>query len=233
MNKYKILIPLAFGTILSFTAMAVTGSSSNLSEEQQTNSPQAESTKVDHQAAQQLRLKLASFRQFSSQFKQTVFDAQGQVIQQSTGEMQVKQPNKFRWQTYAPDESLIVSDGEAVWIYNEFVEQVTAMELDTTIQQSPLWLIANQTDQSWSQFTVTHSQHGYAIVPTDPNSLTKRIIIRFSNDKISQLVIEDNQGQSSEFSLHQFESSLDIDDQIFNFVMPEGVDFDDQREAKE
>lgn len=182
-------------------------------------------------ALRQLRTKLARFAQFSARFDQKVFDASGQEIQVSQGEMQVKQPNLFRWKTYQPDESLIVSDGQSVWIYNSFVEQVTAMQLDKTVQQSPLWLIANQSDDAWLQFSVSHDQQGYFIVPNDPNSLTKQITIRFNDDSISQLVIEDSQGQSSEFNLKQFNSTPSFDRKLFIFEMPSGVDFDDQREA--
>ena len=217
MKRVNIFLTLLIGSTLSVMSVA-----------HESLSPST----VEQSVVAELRLKLAKFQEFSAKFKQTVFDAQGQVIQQSDGEMQVKQPNKFRWQTYQPDESLIVSDGAAVWIYNSFVEQVTAMELDTTVQQSPLWLIANQSDQSWSQFKVSHSQHGYAIIPNDPNSLTKRIVIRFNDQQISQLVIEDSQGQSSEFSLSQFDATKALDDKLFLFTMPADVDFDDQREAK-
>jgi len=179
-----------------------------------------------------LRQKLKQFAQFSAQFEQRVFDIKGQQIQLSKGELQVKQPNQFRWQTYEPDQNLIVSDGQAVWIYNAFVEQVTAMELNKTVQQSPLWLIANQSDQAWSQFSITNSEQGYSIVPNDKNSLTKQIIIRFNGDIISQLIIEDTQGQSSEFNLSDFNSSPELASDLFIFKLPEGVDFDDQREVK-
>jgi outer membrane lipoprotein carrier protein len=192
----------------------------------------AQSSVLPNVALTQLRAKLNLFEQFSAQFQQRVFDVKGQQIQISEGELQVQQPSKFRWQTYEPDQNLIVSDGQAVWIYNTFVEQVTAMELNKTVQQSPLWLIANQSDQAWSQFTISHSELGYSIVPNDPNSLTKRIIIRFNGDNISQLVIEDTQGQSSEFNLSDFNATPTFNPNLFNFVMPSGVDFDDQREAK-
>lgn len=198
--------------------------------------PEAEpselSSVLPNAALTQLRAKLNLFEQFSAKFHQRVFDVKGQQIQVSEGELQVQQPNKFRWQTYEPDQNLIVSDGQAVWIYNTFVEQVTAMELNKTVQQSPLWLIANQSDQAWSQFTIDRSESGYSIVPNDPNSLTKRILIHFNGNNISQLIIEDTQGQSSEFNLSDFNATPTFSPSLFNFVMPSGVDFDDQREAK-
>ena len=92
----------------------------------------------------ELRSKLNVYNQFAANFSQTVVDNKGQEIQQATGSMKMSQPNMFRWVTNEPDESVVVSDGQSVWIYNPFVEQVSALDLDSTMTQSPLWLIANQ-----------------------------------------------------------------------------------------
>ena len=42
------------------------------------------------------------------------------------GELWVKRPNLFNWHMTSPDESVLVSDGQTLWFYNPFVEQVTA-----------------------------------------------------------------------------------------------------------
>ena len=227
MNKFYFYV--SVGTVLLAT---IVGSQVNAHQSHEPVTAAKVVVTENNAALIELRAKLSKFKQFSAKFQQDVFDAKGQKIQSSQGEMQVEQPNKFRWQTYEPDDSLIVSDGQAVWIHNTFVEQVTAMDLDKTVQQSPLWLIANQSDQSWAQFSVSYSEQGYAIVPNDPNSLTKRIIIRFNQQDITQLVIEDSQGQSSEFNLSDFNSAPKFSPQLFIFEMPQDVDFDDQREDK-
>lgn len=38
----------------------------------------------------------------------------------------MKRPNLFNWHMTSPDESVLVSDGQTLWFYNPFVEQVTA-----------------------------------------------------------------------------------------------------------
>ncbi|MDP2561866.1 outer membrane lipoprotein chaperone LolA [Psychrobium sp. 1_MG-2023] len=187
---------------------------------------------TDNEAIVELRHKLQQMKQFSANFQQQVFDAKGQEIQQATGSMKVQQPNKFRWVTNEPDESLIVSDGEAVWIYNPFVEQVTAMSLDQTVQQSPLWLIANQSENAWQQFSVARSAKGYIIMPHDRKNLTRKIEMRFKGGNLSGLFIEDRQGQSSNFVFSDVDESPSLNADTFMFSLPAGVDFDDQREAK-
>jgi len=185
----------------------------------------------------ELRAKLNKFQQFSANFNQRVIDKKGQEIQVATGAMKMAQPNKFRWVTNEPDESLVVSDGRDVWVYNPFVEQVTAMSLNNTMTQSPLWLIANQSDEAWSNFSVEKKiQSGkttqYVVAPKDSDNLTRQITMHFNHDEISKLVIEDAQGQTSHFTFNQFDYQKTMAKSQFEFVLPEGVDFDDQREAK-
>jgi len=187
--------------------------------------------KLDEPAIE-LRTRLNMYKQFSANFSQQVIDSKGKDIQQATGLMKMSQPNQFRWVTNEPDESVVVSDGNSVWIYNPFVEQVTAMSLDNTMTQSPLWLIANQSDEAWSSFSVEKNKNNYIVRPKDSQNLTRKITMNFNGDVINQLVIEDAQGQTSSFTFTEFDYLTPIDNSNFKFVLPEGVDFDDQREIK-
>ncbi|WP_435276880.1 outer membrane lipoprotein chaperone LolA [Psychrobium sp. nBUS_13] len=183
-------------------------------------------------ASKELRSKLNVYNQFAANFSQTVVDNKGQEIQQATGSMKMSQPNMFRWVTNEPDESVVVSDGQSVWIYNPFVEQVSALDLDSTMTQSPLWLIANQSDEAWLLFDVKKNGERYEVKPKDPKNLTKKIVMSFSDNKIAALDILDAQGQTSHFVFNNFDYQTAIDANAFKFDMPEGVDFDDQRGAK-
>ena len=185
-----------------------------------------------NEAFNELRQKLKLLPQFSANFKQQVFDTKGQVIQESDGSMSLQQPNKFRWTTNEPDESVTVSDGQTVWVYNPFVEQVTAIDLNDTVSQSPLWLIVNQSKEAWQQFDVSRSAQGYLIKSKDPKSLTRSIEMRFNGSQLSGLTMKDAQGQTSDFEFSQFSASPMFTDATFAFEMPQDVDFDDQREVK-
>lgn len=181
----------------------------------------------------ELRGKLNIYKQFAANFKQRILDNKGREIQQATGFMKMSQPNMFRWVTNEPDESVVVSDGSSVWIYNPFVEQVTAMNLDNTMTQSPLWLIANQSDTAWLDFNVKKVSGSFEVTPKDPKNLTRKVVMNFTDNVISQLRIEDAQGQISEFIFSDFDYQSVIEKSNFVFVMPKDVDFDDQRGVAE
>ena len=74
---------------------------------------------------QELQAKLAQLQPFSADFTQTVTSAEDKVLLTAQGNMQLQRPNQFRWHTVTPDEQLIVSNGETLWFYNPFVEQVS------------------------------------------------------------------------------------------------------------
>ncbi len=186
-------------------------------------------------SAIELRSKLNKYQQFSANFHQQVIDNKGREIQQATGLMKMRQPNQFNWVTNEPDESVVVSDGDSVWIYNPFVEQVTALSLNSTMAQSPLWLIANQSDEAWSSFNVekvSDKSQSYIVIPKDPKNITRQITMTFNKNAIDNLVIEDSQGQISTFTFTQFDYLTPIDNTNFTFELPVDVDFDDQREVK-
>ena len=181
--------------------------------------------------SQELRAKLNVYQHFSANFTQRVVDNKGREIQQATGTMQMAHPNKFRWVTNEPDESVVVCDGQSVWIYNPFVEQVSALDLDNTMTQSPLWLIANQSDEAWLSFTVRNVGGNYEIIPKDSKNLTRKITMSFKGNEINTLDIVDAQGQTSHFAFNHFDYQSRVDASAFIFELPEGVDFDDQREV--
>jgi outer membrane lipoprotein carrier protein len=84
------------------------------------------SSQVWADAASDLKEKLSSVNVFSATFAQTVYDSKGKELQKASGSLLVQRPNRFNWHTTSPDESLIVADGKDVWVYDPFVEQVTA-----------------------------------------------------------------------------------------------------------
>ncbi len=56
--------------------------------------------------------------------------------------MQLKRPNKFRWDYNKPYEQQIISDGKQVWLYDTELAQVTVRELSKALGSSPAALLA-------------------------------------------------------------------------------------------
>jgi outer membrane lipoprotein carrier protein len=182
------------------------------------------------QSAQELKAKLALFEGFSADFTQKVVDTDEQLLQQSQGRLTVKRPNFVHWQTLAPDENLVVSDGATLWFYNPFVEQVSAFTLDNSITNTPVLLLTDLESEAWQSFDVikTSAEH-FVIHATDVAAQVKQLELTFADNRLTEFVILDATGQKSQFMLSNVKNTGLPDSSFFTFTVPAGVDFDDQR----
>lgn len=180
--------------------------------------------------AADLRNQLAKISQFSAHFEQTVLDAQGKILQKSSGEMLVARPDRFRWDTRQPDENLIVSDGKDVWVYDPFVEQVSVLKLGKAIENTPFLLITSSNPQIWQQYQVHQENGSYMVTSRNKNQRIESLRIVFDEQgRLSRFEVDESQGQRSEFQLSAFNLSPQVTASVFSFKVPDGVTIDDQR----
>ncbi|WP_426357815.1 outer membrane lipoprotein chaperone LolA [Pseudocolwellia sp. HL-MZ19] len=179
----------------------------------------------------ELMEKLSHINQFSAVFEQEIIDNEGNILQTGGGDLAVKRPNLVHWNTTSPDESLIVSDGESIFLFDPFIEQVTAYKLDGAIANTPILLITSNDTALWEQYSVSRSSaNNYVIHANDVNSRIKTLEINF-NDKseLSGFTFLDVTGQLSKVSLNNMNLSTNLDPSLFTFTIPEGAHLDDQR----
>ena len=176
--------------------------------------------------------KLAKIEFFSATFSQQVFDEAGNELQQGSGLLSVSKPNLVHWQTILPDESLIVSDGENLWFYDPFVEQVSVYSLESAIANTPILLITSNDEKLWQDYSVSQlTTNRYLISSNSKNSRVKSLELSFvqniDNVELAAFNILDATGQLSVISLTHENKTPDLS--LFTFAVPEGVYLDDQR----
>lgn len=177
-----------------------------------------------------LMSKLNKFQGFKSDFVQVVVDAEGNALQNTMGELVVKRPNLIYWNTQQPDETLVVSDGQTLWFYNPFVEQVSAFTVANEVVNTPILLLSDTRPETWQDYTVNKlAEEQYQIVSMNSEAQVKSLTLLFNKNKIAKFSIEDATGQLSHFTLSNMVTSPVPSDSTFTFSLPEGVDFDDQR----
>ena len=180
--------------------------------------------------AADLNAKLASVKLFSAHFEQTVFDIEGKKLQQSSGDMLVSRPDRFRWDTKQPDENLIVSDGSDVWLFDPFVEQVSVMRLSTAVENTPFLLITSSDPKLWSHYEILKEGDSFTVTSRQKNQRIESLRIVFDGkSQITRFEVNEAQGQRSEFQLTQFNQNPAIQADTFSFKVPDGVTIDDQR----
>ncbi|WP_237467860.1 outer membrane lipoprotein chaperone LolA [Vibrio stylophorae] len=167
---------------------------------------------------------------FTANFDQVVTSPEGEVVMKGQGKAWLKRPSFFRWHTLTPDENLLVSDGQTLWYFNPFVEQVTAMWLKDATEQTPLVLITQNNPADWQNYSVTQKGDTFTLTPKVAQSNQGTFTVTV-NDKgqVKGLAMTEQDGQLSKFTFNHFQATMPAASQ-FQFTVPEGVELDDQRQ---
>ncbi|MDP5144557.1 outer membrane lipoprotein chaperone LolA [Rheinheimera baltica] len=181
-------------------------------------------------AEQTLQRKLATINTFSASFEQQVFDAQRQLLQQGKGQLVLKQPAKFRFETTEPEPNVFIGHGETLWFYNELLEQLTIFDAATEVNRTPFVLLTSTDPQLWQQYVVSEQGEQFVIASKDNTSAVQQLTLSFSAGALSRMQVLDINQQLSEFNFTLVQLNNEIDDSLFKFVPPEFTDIDDQRQ---
>lgn len=164
----------------------------------------------------------------SADFYQVVTDKQGKKIQEVYGEMQLKRPNKFRWDYHKPYEQQIISDGKQVWLYDTELAQVSVRELSKTLGSSPAALLAGD-DSLDKNFKLVNavSKDGLDWVTTNPKDSDtgfSKISLAFKDNVLYEMDMVDSFGHQTKIVFSNLVHNPTIEAKTFLFKPPKGVD---------
>jgi outer membrane lipoprotein carrier protein len=161
-------------------------------------------------------------------FHQVVTDKQGRKLQDVYGQMQLKRPNKFRWDYNKPFEQQIISDGKRVWLYDTELAQVTVREFNQALGSSPAALLAGDDAIEKSFKLINASAKGgldwVSASPKAKETGFDRILLGFKDNKLQEMSLIDSFGHNTKIVFSQVESNPVIDEKAFLFQPPKGVD---------
>ncbi|MBL0710970.1 MAG: outer membrane lipoprotein chaperone LolA [Colwellia sp.] len=228
-------------------AVALTLSANHFVQANELAIPTHASDKVSDKASEKksdykriLMTKLSKLKFFTAHFSQQVLDETGEVIEESTGDIAISKPNLAYWQVLTPDELTIVSDGNNVWFYNPWIEQVSVYSLSAAISHTPILLLTSKDESLWQQYNVTQqeqsnvkNQESFIINAIDTNSQVRSLTLTFKassqGGQLTEFSFLDATGQLSHIKLTDFNDQQPPNTDLFNFVIPEDTQLDDQR----
>jgi outer membrane lipoprotein carrier protein len=177
-----------------------------------------------------LQQKLSKFTSIQSNFAQQVINPEGEVIQNSWGQLTIARPGNFHWEVTKPDEELIVSNGQNMWLYSPFIEQVTIMKFSDAIAGTPFALLSGANAEEWANFNVKKIGEQFIVESNKQDVKGNEFIFTFdSTDNVTEFVVEEEQGQKSIFTLSDTKQGPKLTKGFFEFKIPQGVEIDDQR----
>ena len=176
---------------------------------------------------------LDNMQTLEANFKQTLVDDQGIELESTSGVVFLNRPDKFRWDYKIPYTQTIVTNGDTLWFYDEDLEQVTIRDFSTSIENTPSAIFGSYEDLD-AQFIIIELGNieefdWVELTPRDIESQYNSIRLGFEKDKLGMMVMFDNLGQVTRIDFTEEVLNKKMDDSIFNFEPPQGIDILDDR----
>jgi len=172
-----------------------------------------------------------AFDSFGADFKQTVYDQSGEILEITTGIVRLKKPGKFFWSYQNPYSQYLISNGETFWIYDEDLEQVTINNLDLSIKSSPaviLWGNVEIEDNYVVKYIgVIDETKWLELTPKEENVEFNAIRLCFKNDELTGIYLLDSLGGITEVLFSNISRNQAFNASLFEFQPPQGIDIID------
>jgi outer membrane lipoprotein carrier protein len=169
--------------------------------------------------------KLVQLSTFSGDFRQTLVDDQGEVLDESTGVFFLERPGYFNWETKTPFPQLLVSDLTSIWLYDPDLEQVTVRPYDESVSQTPALLLSGDVSKMSASYDVVQTaDNQFSLTPKSQQELFTQLMVEFSEGQLSSMSLQDSLGQTTTFSFLNGVYNQTISNELFQFVPPEGTD---------
>jgi len=179
-------------------------------------------------ATQDLQRFFNKVQRYSARFDQVTLDEAMNPIQESSGNLWIQRPGKFRWNYTVPYEQQIVGDGKQVWVYDVELKQAAVRRMEGALGATPAILLSgkgalegvfvikdlgHQGELDWVQLTPKKNDGGF-----------ENIRIGFEKGKIRTLEMIDGFGQTTRVTLRDDKENTQISADKFTFKPPAGVD---------
>jgi outer membrane lipoprotein carrier protein len=165
---------------------------------------------------------------FSGSFEQVLIDADGEVIERTTGTLEISRPGKFRWSYVEPYEQWLIADGLNIWSYDVDLAQVTVKPQAAALANTPALLLSGSAD-ALDQFDYEGSYDETVttwvkLAPRNTDSGFLRMELGFIDDTLNRMVFFDNLEQTTLVEFRDVAVNGQIDPARFEFLVPDGVD---------
>jgi outer membrane lipoprotein carrier protein len=157
------------------------------------------------------------------------------ITDMATGKVYIKYPGMMRWEYEKPDRQIIITDADKLWVYRPEDNQVMTGKAPTFFRDgkgasflSDIRLIRQKFDISLEQGPPEESDlfHHLKLMPREKTLDISEIRLMVSKQtfNVLQVMTLNFYGDETRIDLINFAFGVDIDDSLFSFTIPQGVD---------
>jgi len=177
---------------------------------------------------QLIQTQYQSILSFSGHFKQTSFRANSEIVPRTAeGEVSYKRPGKMRWLYAPPEEQLLVTNGETLWLYDTLLENVTIQKLEKLTDGTALSFLLGLGDlnEDFKRRKISKSllkNPQGLIVELEPHKETANLAfiqleVDPENYNLRTIALMDQQGNYRTITLESMSYNLALEDEFFEF----------------
>lgn len=161
-------------------------------------------------------------------FEQSLIDAEGTIVERSSGTLEIERPGLFRWAYSDPYEQWLVADGLNIWSYDVDLAQVTVKPQAKALANTPALLLGGS-EEALVQFrfdgsAVEKGTTWVRMIPIDTKSGFERMELGFFDGQLSRMVFFDNLEQTTLVALYDVTTNEPIDAAQFEFTVPDDAE---------
>lgn len=181
----------------------------------------------------QLQSNYQTVNSYTAKFSQEAKINAYPMTQESSGELFFKKPGKIRWNYHVPEIQEIVSDGKTVWLYTPSLNQVmktgflqASQSKVASIFLSGMGNLKKDFDLSLEPSTEKEMFLNLLLVPKDSPDTVKSLILTIDKKSkhITRSKLIDIYDNTTTVSFSDFKFNIELEDSLFDFKPPAGVD---------
>ena len=182
------------------------------------------------EAVARLQARYEATRSMRASFRQRVESPTLATPLESHGTVLFERPNHMRWDYAAPDEQLIVGDGQTLWIYQPDLKQAIRAPLRDAFQaQTPLTFLAGlgRIERDFDVALEREDPEHWVLrlAPKGDTELgTLVLVVRKSDAGLAEARVTDPLGTTTSLTFSDEARNVTIAADRFRFAPPAGVD---------
>ena len=169
---------------------------------------------------------------FSARFHQTSVLKAMDITDTAKGMIHIKRPGKMRWEYESPETQMIISDGYQLWIFRPDDNQVLIGKAPEFFGDGKGASFLSDVRQMRNNFTITlqekpdNDNHILKLVPAGKEMDIAEILLSISwtTFDIEEVITLNAYGDETKIVLDEITFQKDLDDQLFKFLIPAGVE---------
>ena len=175
-----------------------------------------------------------SIQSFSGHFVQTSYRNNTETVRRAEGLVSYKRPGKMRWLYEVPEEQLLVTNGETLWLFDPLLENVTIQKLEKLTDGTALSFLLGLGDlqEDFNRRLISQvflTSPDALIVELEPKKAAAnlsfiQLAVHPATYYLQIIALVDQEGNYRRIELESMHYNLVLEDNYFEFKVTEDME---------